>query len=204
MRDLAALAEHPHGAVPQIELAEVEADELRQPQARGVEQLHEGAVARGQRPRLPASPAAAPSGRHRASVAAGAALSVRARPGRGWRARVPDRRRRRCAARRRPRAAGSRRSCAPPTAAAGCCAARGPPACACAAKAAHVLRVERAPVGEALPVAEPHQRREVARVAGVGMRGQAPLGAQVAAEARQPLERRGSHDCLNERGGLSA
>ncbi len=71
-------------------------------------------------------------------------------------------------------------------------------------KAAHVLRVERAPVGEALAVAEPHQRREIACVGRVGMRGQAALGAQVAAEPGHPLKSRGSHDCLNERGGLRA
>src|SRR6185312_16870703 len=45
---LAPLAENLNRTVAQIEMAEVEPDDLREPQPRGVEQLHDGPVARGE------------------------------------------------------------------------------------------------------------------------------------------------------------
>ena len=203
MRDLLPLAEHLHGAVPQIDAREVEADELRQSQSRRVEQLHYGPVARGQPPtcrhlqqprhlvgieslwqpsrRFRCAHALGGVGEH-ACQTAGAAAAPRA-------CALAQQELEEAAQRRQPALDAARPE-------ARRVLARG--------KAAHVLRVERAPVGEALAVAEPHQRREIACVGGVGMRGQAALGAQVAAEPGHPLESRGSHDCLNERGGLSA
>src|SRR5260370_40331038 len=58
---------------------------------------------------------------------------------------------------------------------------------------AHVLRVERAPVAKTRAITELHQRRKIARVARIGVRGQAALGAHVTAESAYPLERRRRH-----------
>ena len=46
---LASLAEHPHGAVGEIELSDVETDELIEPQPGRIEQLHDRLVAHRQR-----------------------------------------------------------------------------------------------------------------------------------------------------------
>ena len=45
---LAAFAEYLHQAVRQVQLIEVQAGQLRQAQARGIEQLQDGLVAMGQ------------------------------------------------------------------------------------------------------------------------------------------------------------
>ncbi len=64
---------------------------------------------------------------------------------------------------------------------------------------AHVLRVERAPVAKTRAITELHQRRKIARVARIGVRGQAALGAHVTAESAYPLERRRSHGRFRQR-----
>src|SRR3982074_2455324 len=67
---------------------------------------------------------------------------------------------------------------------------------------AHVLRVERAPVAHTRAIAELHQRRKIARVARIGVRGQAALGAHVTPESGYPLERRRSHEPIRQRFAL--
>src|SRR5260370_18131045 len=54
---------------------------------------------------------------------------------------------------------------------------------------AHVLRVERAPVAKTRAITELHQRRKFARVARIGVRGQAALGAPVTTEYAYPPPR---------------
>src|SRR5215469_11168897 len=57
----------------------------------------------------------------------------------------------------------------------------------------HVLRVECAPLGNAFAVAEPDERRQIARVALIGVWRKPPFAAEVAPEPGEPLERSGGH-----------
>ena len=78
-------------------------------------------------------------------------------------------------------------------AAAECCAARGPPACERAANTRTCWLSSARQSSSSLRVAILHQRGEIARVVGIRVAGQPPLGGEVAAEVRDPLERGGCH-----------
>src|SRR5262249_48343704 len=71
-------------------------------------------------------------------------------------------------------------------------------------EAAHVLRVERAPLGDTFAVAEPDERRQIARVALIGVCRESPLAGEIAPESGEPLERGGGHRCPVSGGAFAA
>ena len=199
---LLALAEHLHHPILEIQARDIQSHELRQAQARGIQKLHDRPVARGQ----PAPGGDLQQPRHLVRIE-----GLRQAPHglgsghvMGGIARDPLR---------APPPAGGRR-CGRALVATSALAQqelveaahRGQAALDAARResrgvrmrgeGAHVLRVERAPVAKARAITELHQRRKIARVARVGVRGQAALGAHVTPESGYPLERRRRHGPL--------
>ena len=171
---LVALAEHAHGAVGEIDVRQIEADEFGEPQPGGVEQLHDRLVAR--RERIVGAKCRAGAAMWSASSVFGRRFSASARalsaPG---------------STAQRPRASGSRRRCGAPTAAAEWCAARG------RRRARRRRRRARAAWSSALQARDPAracriraQLEQIVPVGGDRMRAHAPLVRRCASEAIDP------------------
>jgi hypothetical protein len=158
---LAPFAEHADRAIRQVELAEVQRDQLIEPQSRGIEQLHDGLVAHGEHV----------VGR---DVQQLADLVHVQRAGQALRGLGRAHVQRRIAAdhafaQQEIEKAAHRRD-APLHAAR--VQSAGMRACR---EHAHVLAVEDLPVGDAALLGEVGQRAQVARVVGRGMRRESPL-----------------------------
>ena len=166
---LAALAEHAHGPVPQVEVLEVEPEQLREAQPGRIQEFHDGLVAHTE----PVVAAERQQLRHGIGVESDRQALARLRRlhvGRGVVAHLAfaDQVAEEAAHRGQPALHAARRQPAP-------MALRG--------EHAHVLRVDLRPGIEALRFAVRKQGVEVARVGACGVRRQPPFVAQALQEA---------------------
>src|ERR1700683_2604775 len=198
---LVALADDVYHTLLQIDARHLQGHQLSQPESGGVQQLHDRPVACGERiARCDLKQPRHLVGIERLRQAACGLGRANALGGISRDARSPCCRCVPLAQQERIEAAHRRETALD--------AARGETGCVrMCGEHSQVLLIEPAPFLDAAAIAELHQCGKIARVARIGVRGQAPLAAHVAPEASHPLKRCGSHrppDPRAQRAGVLA